>query len=113
MILLVTGNGGLSMGAFVVGPSTESSYSDLVASSHVPDLFVLDGVINPAVRLNSAYNTTLLPKLSHLPHVDGSPSTVELNLGPLTPKGTPLPPSLSIAADASVNGLYFTRTQPP
>ena len=109
VILLVGALGGLSMGAFAAARSTESSFSDLVASSHVPDLFVLDGVINPAIGLNSAYNPALLRKLSHLPHVERVADTLELNLGPLTPKGTPLPASLSIAADASVNGLGFTE----
>ena len=109
VILLVGALGGLSMGAFAAARSTESSFSDLVASSHVPDLFILDGVINPAIGLNSAYNPALLRKLSHLPHVERVADTLELNLGPLTPKGKPLPASLSIPADASVNGLYFTE----
>ncbi len=109
VILLVGGLGGLSMGAFAAARSTESSFSDLVVSSHVPDLFVLDGVINPAIGLNSAYNPALLQKMSRLPHVERVADTLELNLGPLTPKGKPLPASLSIPADASVNGLYFTE----
>ena len=71
--------------------STESSFSDLVASSHVPQLFVFDGVINPAIGLDSAYNPALLRTLSHLPHVERVASTVELNVGPLTSKGQPLP----------------------
>ena len=109
VILLVGALGGLSMGAVAAARSTESSFSDYVASSHVPDLFVLDGVINPAIGLDSAYNPALLRKLSHLPHVERVVSTLELNMGPLTPKGRPLPASASIPADASVKGLYFTE----
>ncbi len=60
VILLVGALGGLSMGAVAAARSTESSFSDYVASSHVPNLFVLDGVINPAIGLNSAYNPVLL-----------------------------------------------------
>ena len=109
VIVLVGALGGLSMGAVAAARSTESSFSDYVASSHVPNLFVLDGVINPAIGLDSAYNPTLLRRLSHLQHVQRVESTLELNGGPLSPKGRPLPASISIPADASVNGLYFTE----
>ncbi len=109
VIVLVGALGGLSMGAVAAARSTESSFSDLVASSHVPNLFVLDGVINPAIGLDSAYNPALLRKLSHLPHVERVADTLQLNIGPLTPKGRPLPASLSVPGDASVNGLYFTK----
>ena len=70
VVLLVGLLGGLSMGAIAAARSTESSFSDFAASSHVPDLFVLDGVINPAIGLDSAYNPALLRTLSHLPHVE-------------------------------------------
>ncbi len=70
VIVLVATLGGLSMGAVAAARSTESSFSDLVSSSHVPDLFVLDGVINPAIGLDSAYNPVLLRKLAHLQHVE-------------------------------------------
>ena len=56
VILLVGALGGLAMGAVAAARSTESSFSDFVASSHVPQLFVFDGVINPGIGLNSAYN---------------------------------------------------------
>src|SRR6202034_2592990 len=36
-------------------------------------------------------------------------STVELNLGPITSKGRPLPSTQSIDAEASVNGLDYTE----
>ena len=109
VILLVGALGGLSMGAIAAARSTESSFSDYVTASHVPNLFVLDGVINPSIGLDSAYNPALLRKLSHLPHVERVADTLELNVGPLTPKGEPLPASASIPANASVNGLYFTE----
>ena len=109
VVLLVGALGGLFMGAVAAARSTESSFSDYVAASHVPQLFVLDGVINPAIGLDSAYNPALLRTLSHLPHVERVADVVELNLGPLTPKGRPLPASNGIPADASVNGLYFTE----
>ena len=109
VVLLVGALGGLSMGAVAAARSTESSFSDYVAASHVPQLFVLDGVINPAIGLDSAYNPMLLRQLSHLPHVQRAASTLELNMGPLTPRGRPLPASNGIPADASVNGLYFTE----
>ena len=51
VILLVGALGGLSMGAVAAARSTESSFSDYVASTHVPQLFVFDGVINPAIGL--------------------------------------------------------------
>ncbi len=60
VILLVGALGGLSMGAIAAARSTESSFSDYVAASHIPNLFVLDGVINPAIGLDSAYNPDLL-----------------------------------------------------
>ena len=90
VILLVGAVGGLSLGAIEAARSTESSFADFVASSHVPELFVFDGVINPGIGLNSAYNPTLLRTLSHLPHVERVESTVELNMGPLTSRGQPL-----------------------
>jgi hypothetical protein len=109
VVLLVGALGGLAMGSVAAARSTESSFSDLVASSHVPQLFVFDGVINPGIGLNSAYNPSLLRTLSHLPHVEHVASTVELTLGPITSKGRPLPFSQSIDAEASVNGLDYTE----
>ena len=98
------------MGAVAAARSTESSFSDYVAASHVPQLFVLDGVINPAIGLDSAYNPDAAADSCHTcPTSNGSASTVELNMGPLTPRGRPLPASNGIPADASVNGLYFTE----
>src|SRR5580693_1184563 len=70
IVLLVGALGGLSMGAVAGARSTESSFSDYVAVSHVPNLFVLDGFINPSIGLNSAYNPGLLRKLAELPHVE-------------------------------------------
>ena len=61
-----------------------------MAGSRVPQLFVFDGVINPGIGLDSAYNPKLLRKLSHLPDVERVESTVELNMGPLTAQGQPL-----------------------
>ena len=85
VVLLVGAVGGLALGAIEAARSTESSFADLVTSSHVPQLFVFDGVINPGIGLDSAYNPGLLRKLSHLPDVERVESTVELNMGPLTP----------------------------
>ena len=82
VILLVGGVGGLALGAIEAARSTESSYTDFVTASHVPQLFVFDGVINPGIGLDSAYNPSLLRTLSHLPHVERVESTVELNMGP-------------------------------
>ena len=60
VILLVGAVGGLALGAIEAARSTESSFTDLVASSRVPQLFVFDGVINPGIGLDSAYNPRLL-----------------------------------------------------
>ncbi len=108
VVLLVGALGGLSMGAIAAARSTESSFSDYVAASHVPQLYVLDGVINPGIGLDSAYNPRLLATLSHLPHVVRVASTVELNMGPISTTNHPLPTS-SIAAEASVGGLDYTE----
>jgi hypothetical protein len=108
VVLLVGALGGVAMGSVAAARSTESSFSDLLASSHVPQLYVFDGVINPAIGLNSAYNPALLRTLSHLPHVERVASKVELNVGPLSSKGQPLL-TQSIATEASVNGLDFTE----
>jgi hypothetical protein len=108
VILLVGTVGGLALGAIEAARSTESSFSDFVASSHVGQLFVLDGVINPGIGLDSAYNPALLRTLSHLPHVERVEDTVELNMGPLTPRGRPLL-TANIPAQASVGGLDFTE----
>jgi hypothetical protein len=109
IVLLVGALGGLSMGAVAGARSTESSFSDYVAVSHVPNLFVLDGFINPSIGLNSAYNPGLLRKLAELPHVERVASTVELNAGPLTPNGEVLPGTASLPAEASVGGLDVTE----
>ncbi len=90
VILLVGAVGGLALGAVEAARSTESSFTDFVTASHVPQLFVFDGVINPGIGLDSAYNPSLLRTLSHLPHVERVESTVELNMGPLTARGLPL-----------------------
>ena len=109
VLLLVAALGGLSMGAIAAARSTESSYSDYVAASHVPQLFVLDGVINPAIGLNSAYNPALLHALAHLPHVVHVASEVELNMGPLTAGNHPEPNTSSISAEASIGGADFSE----
>jgi hypothetical protein len=109
VILLVGALGGLSMGAVAAARSTQSSPSDYTASAHVPPLYVFDGVINPSIGLDSAYNPSLLKKLSHLPYVEHVESTVELNMGPLTSQGKPLGVASGVNAEASVNGLDFNE----
>jgi MacB-like periplasmic core domain/FtsX-like permease family len=106
VILLVGGVGGLALGALEAARSTESSFSDFVASSRVPQLFVFDGVINPGIGLDSAYNPALLRTLSHLPDVERVESTVELNMGPVNSRGVPLPETASApTAEATAGGL--------
>src|ERR1700677_3492221 len=110
VVLLVGGVGGLALGAIEAARGTESSFADLVTSSHVPQLFVFDGVINPYIGLDSAYNPKLLRTLSHLPDVERVESTVELNLGPLNARGEPLPNAATTpTAEASVGGLDFNE----
>ena len=103
VVLLVGGVGGLALGAVEAARSTESSFADFVASSRVPQLFVFDGVINPGIGLDSAYNPKLLRTLSHLPDVERVESTVELNMGALNARGQPL--TTSPTAEATVGGL--------
>ena len=107
IVLLLGAVGGLALGAIEAARSTESSFADFVASSHVPQLFVFDGVINPGIGLDSAYNPRLLQTLSHLPHVERVESTVELNMGPLNAREQPL--ATSPDALASVGGLDFNE----
>ncbi len=107
VILLVGAVGGLALGAIEAARSTESSYADYVTASHVPQLFVFDGVINPDIGLDSAYNPALLKTLSHLPDVERVESTVELNMTPLSSRGEPL--ATSPNAEASVGGLDFNE----
>ncbi len=107
VILLVGLLGGLSMGAVAAARSTESSPADFAARENLPQLYVLDGVVNPAIGLDSAYNPALLRTLSHLPHVERVESTVELNMGPLSSRDRPLPASSGVAGVASVNGLDY------
>ncbi len=110
IVLLVGGVGGLALGAVEAARSTESSFADFVASSHVPQLFAFDGVINPGIGLDSAYNPGLLRTLSHLPYVERVESTVELNMGPLTARGLPLANSaIAPTAETSVGGLDFNE----
>ena len=109
VVLLIATVGGLSMAAVAAARSTESSFTDYVAASHVSQLFVLDGVINPSIGLDSAYNPALLRTLAHLPHVQHVASTVELNMGPLSPGNHPEENTSSISAEASVGGLDFTE----
>lgn len=109
VVLLVGALGGLSMGAVAAGRTTESSFSDYVAASHVPQLFVFDGVINPGIGLDSAYNPTLLHELARLPHVERVASTVELNMGPMTAKRHPVTGTEGLPAEATVGGLDVTE----
>jgi ABC-type antimicrobial peptide transport system permease subunit len=103
--------GGLSMAAIADARSTESSATDLVASTHTPNLFVLDGFYNPAIGLKSGYNAALLRKISHIPHVKRVETEVGLNAGPITKNGAPLPAAEGIGANGSVNGLDFNEDQ--
>jgi MacB-like periplasmic core domain/FtsX-like permease family len=110
VVVIVGLLGGLALGAVAAGRSTESSFTDYAAASHVPQLYIIDGVINPTIGLDSAYNAPLLRRLAHLPHVTHVASTVELNMGPVTRTDHPLLGGTSnISADASVNGLNFTE----
>ena len=109
VVLLIGALGGLSMGAVAAARSTESSPADYATSAHLPQLFVLDGVINPGIGLDSAYNPELLKTLSRLRHVDHVESTVDLNMGPLNSKGQPLAGGNSSPGKASVGGLDFTE----
>ena len=110
VVLLIGALGGLSMGSIVAARSTGSSFTDLVNAEHVPQLFVADGTIDPAIGLDNAYNPALVDKLAHLPFVERVGSEVELNAGPLSSTGQPLPEtSSSPNAEASVNGLEYTE----
>ena len=110
VLLLLGALGGLSMASIVAARSTESSFSELVAAAHVPQLFVATGTIDPAIGLNTAYNPALVDKLAHLPHVERVASEVELNAGPTTPSGHPFAETPSTPnVEASVNGLEYTE----
>jgi ABC-type antimicrobial peptide transport system permease subunit len=109
-IVLLTGLlGGLSMGAIEAARTTESSPLDFAASTHTPDLFVLDGFYNPAIGLNSGYNPKLLRTIAHLPHVEKVESEVGINAGPVEKNGEPLPASDGTGPDGSVDGLGFNE----
>src|ERR1035441_6201234 len=109
VILLIGLLGGLSMGAIAAGRSTESSFTDLVESTHTPNLFVLDGVYNPAIGLKSGYGPTRLRKIAHLPHVKKVASEVGINAGPVGKNDEPLPASEGVGANGSVDGLNFNE----
>ncbi len=97
------------MGAIAAARTTESSFVDFAISTNTPDLFVLDGVFNPAIGLHAGYNPTLLRKIAHLPHVHSVESQVGINAGPLTKNDQPVAISNGIGATGSVNGLYFNE----
>ena len=109
-VTLLTGLlGGLSMGAIAAARTTESSFVDFAISTNTPDLFVLDGVFNPAIGLNAGYNPTLLRKIARLPHVKRVESQVGINAGPVGRNNEPVALSNGIGATGSVNGLYFDQ----
>jgi len=108
-IVLLTGLlGGLSMGAIEAARTTESSPLDFAASTHTPEIFVLDGFYNPAAGLNG-YNPKLLRTIAHLPHVVKVESEVGINAGPVEKNGEPLPASEGSGANGSVDGLGFNE----
>ena len=108
-IVLLTGLlGGVSMGAIEAARTTESSPLDFAASTHTPDLFVLDGFYNPAAGLNG-YNPKLLRTIAHLPHVEKVESVVGVNAGPVEKNGEPLPASEGTGPNGSVDGLGFNE----
>ena len=69
VILLVGALGGLSMGAVAAARSTESSFSDYVASSHVPAALRARRSDQPGDRVELGLQPRSCKKLSHLPHV--------------------------------------------
>jgi hypothetical protein len=108
-VILLTGLlGGLSMGAIEAARTTESSPGDFAASTHTPDLFVLDGFYDPDAGLNG-YDPALLRTIAHLPHVKKVESEVGINAGPVEKNGEPLPASEGIGPDGSVDGLGFNE----
>ena len=108
MVLLTGLLGGLSMGAIEAARTTESSPLDFAASTHTPELFVLDGFYNPAAGLDG-YNPKLLRTIAHLPHVAKVESEVGINAGPVEKNGEPLPASEGVGSNGSVDGLGFNE----
>ncbi len=109
LALLLALMGGLAMGAVEAARTTDSSFTDFSASTHVPDFFVFDGVYNPQFGLDSAYNPALLRTLATLPHVTRVESYVALNAGLLSANSTPDPASEGVTGTATVNGLDFNE----
>jgi hypothetical protein len=101
--------GGLAMGSVQGARLTASSYSDFSRTTHVPDVYVLDGTYNPALGLSSAYNPALLRRLTRLPHVERVESNVSLNIGPVTRQSTIDPASIGTTATGTVDGLDFNE----
>jgi hypothetical protein len=110
LTMLIALMGGLAMGAIEAARTTASSFTDFAANTHTPDLSVLDGVYNPQLGLNSAYNPALLRTLSRLPHVAGVESSVALNLGPINANSTPTAASEGTTGTGTVNGLDFNES---
>jgi MacB-like periplasmic core domain/FtsX-like permease family len=97
------------MGALAGARSTASSFTDFARNTHTSGLVTFDGVYNPAIGLDSAYNPTLLRKIAHLPHVEKVESQVGINVASIDDRGRPSSASAGREVTASVNGLGFDQ----
>ncbi len=103
--------GGLAMAAVAGARQTESSFSQLYASTNPTNLSGGIAVYNPSAgaAFDSGYSASRAATISHLPLVAHVGLDVGLNMGPVTPAGEPVPSSAGIGIDGSLGGEYFTQ----
>ena len=97
------------MGAVAAARSTESSFTDYVTASHVPQLYVLDGVINPSIGLDSGLQPRAATHLVAPALRAACGKHGRAQHGPAHCSNHPEPNTSSISAEASVGGLGLHR----
>jgi len=114
IVVLTSLVGGLAMGSIAAARRTASSFTVFWASTNPSELGGADGVLNPALGADSAYDPELLARLAHLPHVTRVESQSGIDFLPLQADGAPLdapkwdPPAAGNGY-GSVDGLYFNQ----
>ena len=117
LVLLIGLVGGLAMGSVAAARRTASSFSVYWASTNPSDLVGGTGILDPKAGLEP-YETPVVEKISHLPHVESIESQSGINLLPLQPDGAPEPNVTEFSpgpatGTAAWTGFTSTRTRSP
>ena len=107
VLLLIGLIGGVGMASLAGARRTESSFSQLLASTHPSDLALITGLFQPAP---SGYDPVLIAKIARLPYVKRIESQAGYESTTVGADGRAIPSNLSpgITLSSSIDGVFFS-----